>query len=149
MNLWHNRGQFILLNRTFSSHPPSAKNITLGGDVPWLRLLDWMRYRTLPKPKFCSYLFSNDGVPSTATRRAFCKLLMRYKHIDRPGQSLNNVLMPVSFLGMVEEKLSFIKDYRFTIAFEHTSAPGYVNRKNMPCLLSYTSTCRRLRCCAI
>ena len=119
------------LDRTFSSNPPSAKNITLGGGIPWLMSLDWSRYRKAPKSKFCNYLFSNDWLLSTATRRAFCKLLMRYKSIDRPGQSINNMRMPVSSFGIAEAKLSFIKDYRFTIAFENSLAMSqkkYVRR---------------------
>ena len=123
------------LDRTFSSQPPSSKNITLGLlAVRCISFLDKIKRQHLPKSKFCNFIFSDDSRPTAATRRAFCKLLMRYKHIDCPARSLNNTL-PARLLSRMKrrilskDKISLLKDYKFTIAFENQSASGYVTEK--------------------
>ena len=120
------------LDKTFSSEPPNSKNITLGLGIPWLFFQDRTQYLNAPKPKFCNFLYSGDYLPYTGVRRAFCKLLMRYKHIDCPSKSLNNTL-PVSLISKiappVKDKISFFKDYKFTIAFENEPASGYITEK--------------------
>ena len=119
------------LDRTFSSEPPNSKNITLGMGMPWILFLRRIECQRLPKSEFCNYVYSNDAIPSTAVRRAFCKLLMRYKRIDCPGRSLSNA--PTTFTvgerGDGASKIPFMKHYKFSIAFEHGSVPGYVTEK--------------------
>lgn len=53
----------------------------------------------------------------------FFQHLSNVKHVDSGGRALNNVG------GPVKDKLSFINDYRFVIAFENSSYPGYVTEK--------------------
>ena len=120
------------LDKTFSSEPPNSKNITLGFGMPWLFFQDRAEYLNAPKPKFCNFLYTADFLAQSAVRRAFCKLLMRYRHVDCPARSLNNTL-PAPLIGKtrypVKDKISVLKDYKFTIAFENQSDPGYVTDK--------------------
>ena len=56
---------------------------------------------------------------------------MHYKHVDCPGRSLNNMRFPQPpyHADPYIEKLHFIKDYKFTIAFENRSFPNYITEK--------------------
>lgn len=72
--------------------------------------------------KFCSYVYSN----ARATERIdFFHTLEKYKPIDSGGKSMNN-------LGyFVGDKIEFLRNYKFTIAFENSSNPGYTTEKIM------------------
>ena len=125
---------FRYLDKTFSSEPPNLKNVTLGWGMPRLLFLDRAQYLSAPKPIFCNFLYSNDYLPQTRVRRAFCKLLMRYKHVDCPSRSLNNTQLPSALYETetrrpVKDKNAFLKDYKFTIAFENQSTSSYVSEK--------------------
>ena len=72
------------------------------------------------KRKFCCFIVSN---PVSKIRNDFFKELSELKHVDSGGSLYNNVG------GLVEDKRAFIKDYKFVIAFENTSYPGYVTEK--------------------
>lgn len=72
------------------------------------------------KTKFCAFIVSNKYAKE---RIDFFKKLSQYKKVDSGGRYLNN-------LGRtVEDKIQFIKDYKFTIAFENSSYPGYTTEK--------------------
>ena len=89
-------------------------------------LESYMRENCTPKTRFCNYVSQHPGQTS---REEFCKKLMQYKHVDCPGNSLNNMRFPQPTFDTtlyVEnsrpqfiEKLHFLKDYKFTIAFEN------------------------------
>ena len=79
------------------------------------------------KTKFCCMVVSNGGATE---RLAFFKKLSDYKQVDSGGKVLNNVG------GAVKDKLEFIKDYRFVIAFENASYPGYTTEKIIEPLLT-------------
>ena len=49
--------------------------------------------------------------------------LSKYKQVDSGGRTLNNIG------GPVEDKMEFIKDYRFVISFENAEYPGYTTEK--------------------
>jgi hypothetical protein len=49
--------------------------------------------------------------------------LSKYKKVDSGGRALNNIGY------LVGNKLEFIKDYKFTIAFENSEYPGYTTEK--------------------
>ena len=120
------------LDKTFSSGSPNAKNITLGFGTFRLLFLDREQYLNVPKPRFCNFLYANDSFPQTRVRRTFCKLLMRYKHVDCPSRSLNNTRLPSALYETrrpVKDKNAFLKDYKFTIAFENRSVSSYVSEK--------------------
>jgi hypothetical protein len=70
--------------------------------------------------KFCNLVSSN---PNAEYRNKFFNLLNSYKHVDSGGSHLNNIGFAV------QNKLQFIKDYRFTICFENSSYPGYTTEK--------------------
>ena len=72
------------------------------------------------KSKFCCFLVSN---PVSTIRNNFFVELSKRKHVDSGGSVYNNLN------GLVKEKREFIKDYKFVIAFENSSYPGYVTEK--------------------
>jgi len=85
------------------------------------------------KTKFCNFIYSQD-VPF---RIEFFKKLSKYKHIDAPGRSMNN-MPPISSgdpkksrlsKNWSKEKLKFIRPYKFTIAFENFAGSGWVTEK--------------------
>ncbi len=71
--------------------------------------------------KFCSFVYSNpDADPA---RDIFFHLLSRYKPVDSAGRHLNNTGYKVM------DKVSFQRNYKFSIAFENSSTPGYSTEK--------------------
>ncbi len=72
------------------------------------------------KHKFCNFMVSN---PVGKVRNRFFERLSKYKHIDSGGKYRNNVG------GRVENKANFIKDHKFSLAFENSSYPGYSTEK--------------------
>jgi hypothetical protein len=86
------------------------------------------------KKKFCNFIYSQENM----ARNNFFKALSRYKHVDSPGRCMNNMPPIGSHLTPKEsrssfiwskEKLKFLKPYKFTIAFENLSSPGWVTEK--------------------
>lgn len=82
--------------------------------------------------KFCNFIYSNENNGKGAIlRKQFCEALQNYKHVDCPGKVLNNMSNAIEprngnwFRG----KEAFIKDYKFTIAFENVSMPGMITEK--------------------
>ena len=72
--------------------------------------------------KFCSFVVSNVQFGSPM-RKLFFERLSKYKKVDSGGRWLNNVGSPV------KNKIEFCKGYKFNIAFENSSYPGYVTEK--------------------
>lgn len=72
------------------------------------------------KSKFCAFVVSNKFA---VERINLFKKLSKYKKVDSGGKCFNNVGGPVS------SKIDFIRDYKFTIAFENSSYPGYTSEK--------------------
>ena len=74
----------------------------------------------MEKKKFCCFMVTN---PYNKTRNKFFKDLSKYKKVDSGGRFLNNI-------GYIFcNKTDFIKDYKFMIAFENESYPGYTTEK--------------------
>jgi hypothetical protein len=72
--------------------------------------------------KFCNFIYSSGW--ADPFREVFFRLLSSYKPIDSGGRILNNMG------GLrVSDKMSFIKNYKFTIAFENSCLPGYTTEK--------------------
>jgi hypothetical protein len=109
-------------------------------DERYFRLPNWIWYENaneLLKPKnkknallnktgFCSFVVSN---PNSSKRIDFFNKLSKYKKVDSGGRYLNNIGRPV------ENKLEFISRYKFNIAFENSSYPGYTTEKIIEPLL--------------
>lgn len=74
----------------------------------------------LEKTKFCCMVVSN---PKAKERIGFFKKLSTYQLVDSGGKVLNNVG------GPVDDKLDFIKDYKFVISFENEMNDGYTTEK--------------------
>jgi len=79
------------------------------------------------KTKFCCMVVSNDQAKK---RLQFFEKLSQYKTVDSGGKVMNNVG------GYVKDKMAFISDYRFVIAFENASYPGYTTEKIIEPLLA-------------
>nr|WP_255670504.1 glycosyltransferase family 10 [Mucilaginibacter sp. UR6-11] len=79
------------------------------------------------KKYFCNFLYSHK-VPY---REEFFRQLSKYKKVDAPGKSMNNMeSIDQRYSGdMWQRKRSFLSDYKFTIAFENDIYPGYQTEK--------------------
>lgn len=84
------------------------------------------------KKKFCSFIYSNGNADKF---RENCFLaLNNYKKVDSAGRFLNNMGnadIAGSRVGANwrENKIEFMKDYRFSIAFGNTQRFGYADEK--------------------
>lgn len=78
-------------------------------------LSDWYNKKGL-----CCMVVSN---PNCEIRNKVYLELSKYIPIDSGGKHLNNVG------GPVENKAQFIRDYKFVLAFENSSHPGYTTEK--------------------
>lgn len=73
------------------------------------------------KTRFCNFVVSNSH---GAFRNRFFDRLSKYKRIDAPGRVRHNMG------GLrVEDKRAFVRDYKFTLAFENNSRSGYSTEK--------------------
>jgi hypothetical protein len=72
--------------------------------------------------KFCCFVYSN-GHRVDPIRDRFFHRLSEYKKVDSGGRHLNNIG------GPVEDKHAFMSGYKFSLAFENSSAPGYITEK--------------------
>jgi len=114
---------FILNDYRLKNHgvPPSKKNIDLKKIIK-------------EKKKFCNFIYSQE----INARNNFFKELSKYEKIDSPGRCMNN-MPPIGnhkdpkksrlTNNWVEEKLNFINNYKFTIAFENKFISGGVTEK--------------------
>ena len=80
-----------------------------------------MREKPVYKDKFCSFVYSNQN--ADPIRGRFYRMLSEYRTVNSGGRFMNNVG------GMVENKLNFEAEHRFSIAFENGSYPGYMSEK--------------------
>jgi hypothetical protein len=72
------------------------------------------------KTKFCSFIVSN---PNCEERKIFFEKLSKYKKVDSGGDFLNNIGYKV------KNKSDLLINYKFNIAFENSSYPGYTTEK--------------------
>ena len=84
----------------------------------------------VPRSKFCAFVVSNPCQP--VRNRAF-RTLCSYKEVDSAGK-LYNTLGPDLFAGLgggggEAKKVEFLRGYKFCIAYENASTPGYVTEK--------------------
>lgn len=84
---------------------------------------------TVLKRKFCSIVVSNTRY-ADPTRERFFRLLSEYKRVDSGGMLWNNVG------GAVPNKLDFVRNYKFNIAFENSSVYGYTTEKIMDAMVA-------------
>ena len=72
--------------------------------------------------KFCNFVYSNSAT-ADPIRKEFFERLSKYKKVDSGGKYLNNIGF------QVPKKVEFIKEYKFTIAFENSVCEGYTTEK--------------------
>lgn len=77
------------------------------------------------KTKFCNYIFSNKN--SSKIRGDFFEFLNKYKKVDSAGKDRNNINQVLPVEG--DAKYNFMKNYKFSIAFENSSTNGYCTEK--------------------
>ena len=80
------------------------------------------------KKGFCAFVASNWKADPQRIRIA--NLLSAYKPVGMGGSLMNNVG------GRVADKIAFQTGYKFAVAFENSSTPGYVSEKIMDAFLS-------------
>ncbi|MDO7253566.1 glycosyltransferase family 10 domain-containing protein [Helicobacter cappadocius] len=83
------------------------------------------------KRKFCNFVYSNN-LQADPIRQEFFHQLSKYKQVDSGGRFLNNIG------GAIKDKLEFQKKYKFSIAFENSTHPGYTTEKILDAFLSKT-----------
>jgi hypothetical protein len=80
-----------------------------------------------PRERFCSFIFGN-GKPQK--RNEFFHALSTYKKVDSAGRWMNNTGYTV------DNKIKFLHQYKFNIAFENESSHGYTTEKILDPLLA-------------
>ncbi|WP_285818257.1 glycosyltransferase family 10 domain-containing protein [Helicobacter bilis] len=73
------------------------------------------------KEKFCGFMVSNNAL--TDKRDMFFEALSKYKRVDSGGRWKNNMG------GNVDDKIEWLKSYKFNLCFENSSYPGYLTEK--------------------
>lgn len=94
------------------------------------KIAEWKRAKT----RFCNFVYSNP----VRFRNAFFRRLSRRKPVDAPGRCMQN-MPPIGGRADAwqsrcasdwwQAKIDFLTSYRFTIAFENRSYPGYSTEK--------------------
>lgn len=83
------------------------------------------------KTNFCNFIYGN---PNALKRIGFFNKLSEYKQVDSGGTLFNNIGRIIT----ESIKVDFIKDYKFTIAFENCEQPGYTTEKLVQPMLVYS-----------
>jgi len=106
-------------DRRHHRFPLSALTLLEKGIYEFPRNLDLDSIKS-KKKKFCNFVFSN---PRGEARNILFHELSLYKKVDAGGMVFNNIG------GTVGNKLEFIDQYKFTIAFENSEQEGYTTEK--------------------
>ncbi|NNJ26201.1 glycosyltransferase family 10 domain-containing protein [Alienimonas chondri] len=107
---------------------------TLFGDVRELsagRTRGQAKQLLAGKSKFCNVVVSN---PNCAVRNRVADLLSAYKPVDSGGGYRNTIGGPIP--SGTAHKIAFARDYKFTMAFENSSHPGYTTEKILEAYLA-------------
>jgi alpha(1,3/1,4) fucosyltransferase len=118
---------FGVLHPEYVDHPRYMRFARWGDDSHLIAAdKDWAAIARA-KTRFCAFVYSNP----TPYREAFFRALSRYKRVDAPGHSMNNMPSIDAIPGrdVWKNKLSFLRAYKFVVAFENASAPGYNTEK--------------------
>lgn len=80
------------------------------------------------KTKFCNFIYSRP----VGHRERFFRALSQYKRIDAPGKSMNNCQDLTTSRDKADwqtAKIAYLRQFKFTIAFENSLRPGYATEK--------------------
>lgn len=98
--------------------------------------------RNMTKRKFCNFVYKDNkmSLEGVRLRGKFFKLLSKYRHVDSPGKVFNNMKNVISPRtgDWHSSKLEFIKDYKFTIAFENSNTDDYTTEKLPDALFTHS-----------
>lgn len=98
--------------------------------------------KNMTQRKFCNFIYSdsNKGREGVVARERLFDLLSEYKHVDSPGEVKNNMKDAIEPRNgnWRAGKFEFIKDYKFTIAFENSNSYGYTTEKLTDALFAHT-----------
>ena len=81
------------------------------------------------KTKFCSFVVRSHNPRKNRNRLEFFQCLSRYKKVDSGGAFMNNIGEGPITGAYPREKIEFLRAYKFNIAFENSSFPGYTTEK--------------------
>ena len=80
------------------------------------------------KSRFCGFLASNPG--GDPYRKKLFHAINSYKRVDSGGLWLNNIGKPLGKEGgFPDSKFNWLKPYKFNLAPENSTYPGYVTEK--------------------
>lgn len=150
------KGNFIRVGYFCENFIPDMNACEYGFGVPYEKEINHPKYRRIDfhgfdpesliknekfaenaqknHTRFCNFLYGNK-VPY---REEFFRELSKYKKVDAPGKSMNNMpsLQSDSELGIWDSKRRYIQQYKFTIAFENYTYPGYFTEKILDPMLA-------------
>ncbi|MBI2716579.1 MAG: hypothetical protein HYX37_19360 [Rhizobiales bacterium] len=118
---------FGVLHEEYLRHPRYMRFMRWGDDSHLIQSKkNWSEVLN-SKKRFCAFLYANK----VSYREAFFRALSRYKPVDAPGRSMNNMpgIDPVPGRIDWKAKVKFLRAYKFVIAFESGSRPGYNTEK--------------------
>lgn len=80
------------------------------------------------KTKFCAFMHRKD----VTLRNQFVQKLSRYRPVECAGRCLRNVDLQVP----AEQKVAYLRPFKFVMAFENEASPGYVTEKLVDAMLA-------------
>lgn len=101
--------------------------VTWGGSEEIIKRHDDVEKIMAAKQKFCSFVISGYHPRKNHNRVAFFEKLSKYKRVDSGGRKFNNIGGPIP--DGPRGKIEFLRDYKFNIAYENRSLPGYTTEK--------------------
>lgn len=122
-------GENLIPDLNLCDYAVSLSEIQCGDRTFTNRLFGWQNNyhpdqdtEKLLNRKFCNFVYSNNWCADPFREKIF-NALSKYKRVDAGGTFLNN-------MGeKVKDKHLFLKEYKFTLAIENSSQPGYVTEK--------------------
>jgi len=79
------------------------------------------------KTKFCAFVVGNYNRRKNHNRVDFFRKLSKYKRVDSGGRMFNNIGGHIPYGP--GRKIEFLRPYKFNIAWENRSLPGYTTEK--------------------
>ncbi|PMD90716.1 glycosyltransferase [Siphonobacter sp. BAB-5405] len=92
--------------------------------------LPLLQSKDLVNRKFCNFIYSNASASSE--RGNFFDALQTYKPVESAGRYKNNVGY------LVDDKLAYMSQFKYSIAFENVSSNGYTTEKILDAKLAGT-----------
>jgi alpha(1,3/1,4) fucosyltransferase len=118
---------FGVEHEEYVGHPRYMRFARWGDDAHFVQKERGWNALLREKTRFCAFIYAQP----VYYREAFFRALSRYKPVDAPGRSMNNMpgIDPVPGQIDWDAKRAFLRSYKFVIAFENSSWPGYNTEK--------------------